>query len=80
MNIFVLDLDPRRCASYHCDFHVGRRESLGEARSTRVVCASARTAGGLAQRSVEIDRVHALENAVGARLFDVPNIEIDLHP
>lgn len=24
MNIFVLDLDPRRCASYHCDFHVGK--------------------------------------------------------
>lgn len=24
MNIFVLDLDPRRCARYHCDFHVGK--------------------------------------------------------
>lgn len=24
MNIFVLDLDPRRCAQYHCDFHVGK--------------------------------------------------------
>ena len=46
-------------------------------------CASAgteQTTDGLAQRSVEIDRVHALENAVGARFFDVPNIEIDLHP
>ncbi len=37
-------------------------------------------AGRLAQRSVEIDRVHALENAVSARFFDVPNIEINLHP
>lgn len=24
MNIFVLDLDPLRCARYHCDFHVGK--------------------------------------------------------
>lgn len=24
MNIFVLDLDPRRCARYHCDFHVDK--------------------------------------------------------
>lgn len=24
MNIFVLALDPRRCAQYHCDFHVGK--------------------------------------------------------
>lgn len=24
MNIFVLDLDPKRCARYHCDFHVGK--------------------------------------------------------
>ena len=56
---------------------------MGEARGARVVCASARPeqpADRLAQRSVEIDRVHALENAVSARLFDVPNIEIHFDP
>ena len=48
-----------------------------------MVCAGARAeqpAGRLAQSPVEIDQVHALENAVGARFFDVPNIEIELHP
>ena len=50
MNIFVLDLDPRRCARYHCDFHVGKMITetaqiryMGEARGAGVVCAGART-------------------------------------
>ena len=46
-------------------------------------CASAgteQTTDGLAQRSVEIDRVHALENAVGARFLDVADIKINFDP
>ena len=48
-----------------------------------MVCASAETkppADELAQRSVEIDGVHALKDPIRSSLFDIPNIEIDLHP
>ncbi len=61
---------------------VGARD-VGQAGGARVVCANAGTkqpADRLAQRSVEINGVHALKYPIRPSLFDIPNIEIDLHP
>ncbi len=56
---------------------------VGQAGGAGVVCASAETkqpADRLAQRPVEVNGVHALKVLVRSSLFDIPNIEIDLHP